>query len=287
MNTLGISREGQADRYLGLPVHVGRSKTRTFAYIKDGIWRLTQGWKERVLSKMGKEILVKACAQAIPIFAMMCFDLTKGFCEQLNVMISRFWWAQQQNEAKVHWLGWEKLTRAKQDRGLGYKDLHLFNLSMLAKQGWRFLTDPDTLCARVLKARYFPEVDVLHAEPKWGISYTWRSILRGITVLKEGLIKRIGNGEETNIWIDPWLPRNGCTRPITPKGQTILQKVSELINPVMGSWDEELVRDTFWPIDATVVLAIPLYEGFEDQWAWHYERKVCSQLSQRIICNVK
>lgn len=107
---------------------------------------------------------------------MTCFDLTKGFCEDLNTMIGRFWWAQQQNEAKTHWLSWDVLTRSKKDGGLGYKELHAFNLSMLAKQGWRLLTDPDTLCAKVLKARYFPDGDVLRATPKAGISYAWRSI---------------------------------------------------------------------------------------------------------------
>lgn len=63
--------------------------------------------------------------------------------------------------------------------GVGYKDLHTFNLAMLAKQGWRLLTCPESLCARVLKAKYFPHSDVLGAQAKDGISYVWRSILKG------------------------------------------------------------------------------------------------------------
>jgi hypothetical protein len=65
---------------------------------------------------------------------------------------------------------------------------------MLAKQGWRLLSDPMSLCARVLKAKYFPNTDVLHVEPVDGMSYSWRSILKGIKLLKEGVIKRVGNG---------------------------------------------------------------------------------------------
>jgi hypothetical protein len=66
----------------------------TFAYLKDKIWRRIQGWKERMLSKMGKDILIKAIAQAIPTFAMSYFDLTKTMCDQMSSMICRFWWAQ-------------------------------------------------------------------------------------------------------------------------------------------------------------------------------------------------
>jgi hypothetical protein len=133
-----------------------------------------QGWKEKMLSRVGKEILIKACAQAIPVFAMMCFDITKGLCDQINSMISRFFWAAQDKENKIHWLSWEKLTMEKEKGGLGYKDLYMFNLAMLAKQGWRLLTNPDSLCARVMKAKYYPDCSIFEAQCKDGISYAWR-----------------------------------------------------------------------------------------------------------------
>jgi hypothetical protein len=66
---------------------------KTFAYIKDKIWKAIQGWKKKMLPRVGKEILIKACAQAIPVFAMTCFDITKGLCDQINSMVSRFFWA--------------------------------------------------------------------------------------------------------------------------------------------------------------------------------------------------
>jgi hypothetical protein len=43
--------------------------------------------------------------------------------------------------------------------GIGFRDLRLFNLAMLGKQGWRLIENPDSLCARVLKGRYFNGVD--------------------------------------------------------------------------------------------------------------------------------
>ena len=74
---LQVMIETVSERYLGLPVHVGKSKTATFAYLKDQIWKRIQGWNEKFLSWAGKEILIKVVAQAIPTFAMGCFDLSK------------------------------------------------------------------------------------------------------------------------------------------------------------------------------------------------------------------
>ena len=171
----------------------------------------------------------------------------------------------------MHWLSWERLCCRKRKGGLGYRDLHLFNLAMLARQGWRLITDPDSRCAQVLHAKYFPDGDSLAVEEKQGVSYSWRSILRGFGALKDGLIWRVGDGSKINIWRDPWIPNKITRRPCTPRGRTVVNKVSDLINPITGIWDEELVRDVFWPEDAGLILSIPLIPGYEDFLAWHYD----------------
>jgi hypothetical protein len=174
---LQVTKEIMSQRYLGLPVHVGKSKTATFAYLKDRIWKRIQGWNEKFLSWAGKEILIKAVAQAIPTFAMGCFDLSKTLYDQISTMICRFWWNQQEDKQKIHWLNRDRLILPKKEGGLGFRDIHAFNLAMLAKQGCRLLHNPDSLCPRVLKAKYFANTSVLDAKPKANMSYTWRSIL--------------------------------------------------------------------------------------------------------------
>jgi hypothetical protein len=64
-------------------------------------------------------------------------------------------------------------VHSKEVGGMGFRDLHSFNLAMLAKQSWRLLEKPDSLCARVLKAKYYPNSNLLSGRPKSGSSYTW------------------------------------------------------------------------------------------------------------------
>jgi hypothetical protein len=116
----------------------------------------------------------------------------------------------------------------------------------------------------VLRAKYYPDGKLLEAIEKSGMSYFWRSIVRGLKALKEGIIWRVGDGTNIKIWEDPWLPRGTTRRPITPNGSTILTKVSELIDPYTVAWDKEPVNDIFWKEDVQHILAIPIRQGAVD-----------------------
>ena len=120
---LGVSEVDRFESYLGLPTLVGRKKYHTFSFIKDRVWKKLQGWKGKMLSRAGKEILIKAVAQSIPTYTMSVFQLPVKLCEELQALCAQFWWGQVGNERKIHWLSWEKLTRPKVDGGMGFKDL--------------------------------------------------------------------------------------------------------------------------------------------------------------------
>lgn len=272
-NILHITSEGLTSKYLGVPSYVGKSKARAFEYVKDRMWKKIQGWKEKLLSKPGKEILIKAVAQAIPVYLMACFDLSKSVCEELSTMINRYWWSQMDKENKIHWASWEKLMKTKRNGGLGFRDLHLFNLAMLARQAWRLLQNPSSLCAQVLLAKYYPNSSILEAERKNDISYTWRSILKGVQLLKKGIIWRVGTSSNINIWSDPWIPRGSTRKVITQRGRNLINKVNDLIDPATNSWDEGLVKQILLPEDAEIILKIPIQENMQDFIAWHFDKK--------------
>ena len=69
---------------------VGKNGRASLNYIKDRVWSKLQGWKEKFLSQVGKEVLLKAVVQAILAFAMGCFKLPLGRCRDIEMLIRKF-----------------------------------------------------------------------------------------------------------------------------------------------------------------------------------------------------
>lgn len=84
---------------------------------------------------------------------------------------------------------------SKKRGGLGFRDLHGFNLSRLGKQCWSLNTRPKALVSRVLKARYFPDCHFLQARRIGGSSYTWLGIWEAKEVMKGGHRWVLGDGQ--------------------------------------------------------------------------------------------
>ena len=100
MNVLNIHRSLENDRYLGLPLLIGRNRSHEFRSIKERIWLQTQCWGGKFFSSAGKSIMLQSVAQAIPSYVMSCFRLLKSFIHELNIISANFWWG---DRKKIHW----------------------------------------------------------------------------------------------------------------------------------------------------------------------------------------
>ncbi len=66
---------------------MGRDKRRVFEDIKTRVWQKLLGWKSKLVSQVGREVLIKAVVQAIPSYAMSVFRLPFGLCDELERMV--------------------------------------------------------------------------------------------------------------------------------------------------------------------------------------------------------
>ncbi|KAL0009260.1 hypothetical protein SO802_010762 [Lithocarpus litseifolius] len=218
----------------------------------------------------GRETLIKAVAQATPTYSMSCFKLPDSLCKELGAMICRFWWGQKKEERKIPWIAWDKLCKPKADGGMGFKDLKSFNLALLAKQGWRLLHNQNTLFHQVFKAKYFENSTFLEAELGKHPSFAWRSIMAAKNVVAEGTRWSVGKGNKIRLWEDKWLPTLTHFKPVSPrKNLQEGNQVSSLIDQTLRAWREDVVRNTFLPHEAEIILGIPLSSfPTEDRRVW-------------------
>ncbi|XP_042942689.1 uncharacterized protein LOC122276859 [Carya illinoinensis] len=152
----------------------------------------------------------------------------------------------------------------------GFRDLEHFNLAMLAKQWWRLLQYPESLAAKVLSTKYFPDGQFLNATITRHPSLIWRSIMAAKPLLEEGLFWRVGNGANTKIWHHKWLPI-----PTSFKVQSTVEfldleeTISALIDHETKTWRTEVIDHIFLQTETEIIRQIPIsYCNSLDKIVW-------------------
>lgn len=122
-----IIRFREADEhttYLGLPNIIKRSKTSMFGYLKDRVRGRIQYWNKKMISKGGKEVLLKTIGQTLPNYAMSMFLLPRKSCTEIETMMSRYWWQTSSNkESGIRWMSWQRMSKRKTQGGMGFSKL--------------------------------------------------------------------------------------------------------------------------------------------------------------------
>ncbi|KAK3182979.1 hypothetical protein Dsin_030265 [Dipteronia sinensis] len=97
---IGIKLVECHEKYPGLICFSGRSERKLFVDIVDCVWGNINGWGEKLLSVGGKEILIKAVVQAVPLYAMNIFRFPKGLIMEIQILCTRLWWGNNSNRKK-------------------------------------------------------------------------------------------------------------------------------------------------------------------------------------------
>ena len=205
----------------------------------------------------GREVLIKAVVQAIPTHTTSCFLLLESLCNELNSIVSKFWWGQKHDEQKMVWMKWNKLCRPKAKGGMGFKDLKAFNLALLEKQGWRLQHESNSLFYHVFKSKYFPDTSFVDARKGRNPSYVWHNILATQPIIQQRMCQQIGNAKKVCIWKDKWTPSPSTYRVESPR-ILLLEALDTLIDSNHGLWRADLVRELFLNFEAENILSIPL-----------------------------
>lgn len=182
---LQMLEAGDDCTFLGLSNMMGRSKSVTLGFLKEKVKKCIDNWGGRHISQGGREILVKAVVQELPTYTMSVFKLPSDLTKDLERMITKYWWHSNSKEKKgITWMNWDRLSRHKINGGLGFHDFNDFNVALLGKLAWRFISSPGSLVSRLFKAKYFSKGSFFDAVLGNNPSFIWCSILYAKDLLK-------------------------------------------------------------------------------------------------------
>ncbi|CAL5418073.1 unnamed protein product [Camellia sinensis] len=271
---LGVSEANPKAKYLGLPASWGKSKTEAYSFLLEKALLKLQGWKSNLLSPAGRETLIKAVVQAIPSYAMACFELPQAFCSKLNSFIRNFWWKGDPDNRGICWAKWTHMTNPKSVGGMGLRDFKDFNLALLAKQGWRLLSNPDSYWARMYKGLYFPHSSFLQAAKGSNASWAWNSLLKGRELIQAGIRWQVQSGQQIRLWEDPWIPSLKGFKLLSAKPPTCdVLTVADVIDQVHKSWHLDPLLHCLSPAEVAAISVIPIaMEGRDDSVIWHHNK---------------
>ena len=115
------------------------------------------------------------------------FLLPISLCDELQRIINSFWWGSKVGgQKKIHWATWERLCIRKEYGGVGFRHLFSFNLAMLGKQNWHFITRPSALSYMILKDKYFFSGDFLNSSLGLNMSLVCMSIWKVKSIIAQG-----------------------------------------------------------------------------------------------------
>jgi hypothetical protein len=136
---------------------------------------------------------------------MGVYLLPESTIKEIERMMNSFWWGGGAQNQGTKWLASDRMAHPKAHGGMGFRDLHYFNLAMIAKQGWNIMTKPHTLVAKLYKARYFSNSSLFDSRIGHNPSYAWRGIWKACHILMNRCRWSIGSGTNINVMCDPCL----------------------------------------------------------------------------------
>ena len=164
------------------------------------------GWKANLLSLVGRTVLIQASSSAIPTYVMQCVQLPVRILDGIDQVNRNFLRGSSKASKKVHWVGWHKVVKSKEEGGLRLQAAKGRNNSLLAKLNWRFHTEKDTLWSQVLRQKYCNNRRV-NASNVNRLPYSpiWRAMKRGMDTFNKGAMWMIGRDSTLNFWLDSWM----------------------------------------------------------------------------------
>lgn len=164
-------------KYLGVPVSFSTLRVLEWDFMDERFLKCCEAWIGNAASSGGRLILLNSSLTSIIYYYMTMFLLPKTVIVKLDKHRKRFFWQENEGRKRYHLVRWSRICRSKSKGGLGVKDLHKQNVSLLTKWWWK-LENQQGLWQEVIWAKYFKKDTVASVKSKFGDSPIWKAIMK-------------------------------------------------------------------------------------------------------------
>ena len=190
---LGFAPIPSLGKYLGIPIKHPGSSSQDFNFILDRVKTKLAWWKANLLSLAGRAVLVQASLAAIPAYVMQCTHIPNKILEGIDRVNRNFLWGSSESSKKIHWVGWHKVAKSKEEGGLGLQTARGRNTALLAKLNWRFHVEKETVWAKIIRQKYYSNrrINSANADRLPG-SQIWKALKKERSTFNEGSMWTVG-----------------------------------------------------------------------------------------------
>ncbi|GKA75313.1 RNA-directed DNA polymerase, eukaryota, reverse transcriptase zinc-binding domain protein [Tanacetum coccineum] len=194
--------------YLGINIGDRMSRIKAWDNVIEKVLCRLSKWKMKSLSIGGRLTLLKSVLGSTPLYYMSMYKVPIQVLNKLESIRYHFFNGVEHNVRKMSFVKWKNVLASKEKGGLGVPSFYGLNRALIFKWIWRFRSQNSSIWSKVIQAIH--GVDVVSGR-KPCFSSNWYDINQIIPSLqKQGIDlldymqRKLGNGEHTRFWEDPW-----------------------------------------------------------------------------------
>ncbi|KAF4404356.1 hypothetical protein G4B88_014812 [Cannabis sativa] len=112
-NLLGMCKMKRDSTYLGLPLFWSTNRAQCMDYLVKKVLNRIDGWKSRLLSKVGRTCLIQSVGASLPIYVAASNVIPCRTASKIDKCLGNFWWGGSDSRKPIHTIAWSSLCKSK------------------------------------------------------------------------------------------------------------------------------------------------------------------------------
>ncbi|GJU68574.1 RNA-directed DNA polymerase, eukaryota, reverse transcriptase zinc-binding domain protein [Tanacetum coccineum] len=191
-------------KYLGVPLITKNIGITECNHLVDRVKQKVNDWKNKTLSYAGRLQLIASVLASMHIYWASVFLIPKSTVKDIEKVLKGFLWSQGDLKKGAAKIAWKIVCTPKNKGGLGIKSLGPWNEALLCKHLWNVSSKKDSLWVKWINIVKLKGKNIWEVDSEENDSGTWKALLNLRSKIRNNILKKLGNGEDTNVWFDNW-----------------------------------------------------------------------------------